>query len=70
MTKVKIDEWLTHNNLRRLFIWAQSGYTDSELADLMNIHRATFYKWREKYSAIRHAGRGVRRRGFRTTGHP
>ena len=52
MTKVKIDEWLTHNNLRRLFIWAQSGYTDSELADLMNIHRATFYKWREKYSAI------------------
>ena len=52
MTKVKVDQWLTRDNLRRLFVWAQSGYTDSELADLMNIHRATFYKWREKYSAI------------------
>lgn len=52
MTKVKVDQWLTRDNLRRLFVWAQSGYTDSELADLMNIHRATFYKWREKYSVI------------------
>lgn len=52
MTKVKVDQWLTRDNLRRLFVWAQSGYPDSELANLMNIHRATFYKWREKYSAI------------------
>ena len=52
MTKVKVDQWLTRDNLRRLFVWAQSGYTDSDLADLMNIHRATFYKWRERYSAI------------------
>ena len=52
MTKVKVDQWLTRDNLRRLFVWAQSGYTDSELADLMNIHRATFYKWREKYAVI------------------
>lgn len=48
----KVTEWLTRKGLRRIELWAQEGYTDTELSNLMDISRKTFYKWRDEHKEI------------------
>lgn len=53
MPKVKAEQWFTRDNLRRILLWAQSGYTDKEIASLMRIGHTTFYRWREEHAVFR-----------------
>ena len=53
MPKAKAEQWFTRDNLRRILLWAQSGYTDKEIAALMNIGHTTFYRWRESFPVFR-----------------
>ena len=53
MPKAKAEQWFTRDNLRRILLWAQSGYTDKEIANLMNIGHTTFYRWREEHEVFR-----------------
>lgn len=51
-SKRKIDAWLAKDGLRRIELWAQVGYSDTEMSHLMDISRKTFYQWLVKYPEI------------------
>lgn len=48
----KINQWLDRKGMRRIELWAQAGYSDTELSRLMDISRKTFYQWLKKYPEI------------------
>lgn len=50
--KPKVDEWLTDKGLTLLHGWARQGLSNTQIANNMGVHEATFYKWKSEHTEI------------------
>ena len=52
MATGKYAEWLTEDKLILLSGWARDGLTDEQIADNMDIHVSTLYRWKNDHEEI------------------
>lgn len=66
MSRIKIETWLSKENLKKIEGWARDGLTDKEIAQNIGIDRTTFYRWGKKNSFIQNAvNKGTSQREFK-----
>ena len=46
MSKPKIEDWITPENLKLLNGWARDGLTDEQIAEHIGISRTTLHRWK------------------------
>ena len=46
MSKPKIEDWITPENLKLLNGWARDGLTDKQIAEHIGISRTTLHRWK------------------------
>lgn len=52
---MKVDEWLTDENLTLIKGWARDGLTNEQIAKNMGISVKTLYEWQKTKSEFRNA---------------
>ena len=49
MAEALYKKWITPDALAKIKSWAESGLTDTEIAEQIGISRKTLYEWEKKY---------------------
>lgn len=55
MARIKVEDWLTDDGLRRLELFKRRGYTDKQIAKKIGISETTFTRWKRKEMSILNA---------------